>query len=118
MRARIVLLLAAACAIAAVASLGEAPEPPPRGPFGLCLVTTANGKPARLRRFQTDAQCAECHRRQHEELAGSMHSVAHEDRFYRLFAERARAEAGDEIYAFCSGCHTAAGIVTGLVPGT
>ena len=45
-----------------------------------------------------------------------MHSAAHTDPLYRSFAETARKEAGDKIYAFCSGCHSPAGVASGLIP--
>lgn len=95
-----------------------ASTPPPRGPFGLSLVTTVDGKPVAHEGFTTSEECALCHERQVEEFDGSLHSVSHHDPLYRAFAELARKEAGEATYAYCSGCHTPAGVVSGLVPGT
>lgn len=95
-----------------------ASTPPPRGPFGLSLVTTTDGKPVAHEGFATSEDCALCHERQVEEFDGSLHSVSHHDPVYRAFAELARKEAGEEVYAYCSGCHAPASVVSGLVPGT
>jgi len=45
-----------------------------------------------------------------------MHPASHTDPFYRGFAKLARKEAGDKTYAFCSGCHSPAGVVSGFIP--
>jgi hypothetical protein len=89
---------------------------PPHGPFGHTLVSTPDGKPAEIDSFFTNATCAVCHQRQFNELKGSMHSAAHEEPLYRRFAELARKEAGAKVYTYCSGCHSAAGVVSGLIP--
>jgi Cytochrome c554 and c-prime len=102
--------------IVALVATGESPKEPPTGPFGLSRVTTVDGKPADIEDFFLNEDCALCHERQDREMAGSMHSIAHTDRFYAAFAELAREEAGEEVYALCSGCHTPAGVVSGLVP--
>lgn len=88
----------------------------PRGPFGLSLVASANGKPTNIKAFEPSETCAECHPRQWDELKGSLHSVTHRDTLYRRTAELARKEAGQEVYAYCSGCHTPQGVASGLVP--
>ena len=92
--------------------------PPPSGPFGLSLVTTPDGKPVAHEGFATSEDCALCHERQVEEFDGSLHSVSHHDPVYRAFAELARKEVGEATYAYCSGCHAPASVVSGLVPGT
>jgi hypothetical protein len=94
----------------------ESDAPIPRGPFGLSRVTTADGAHASIDDFFLSSDCALCHERQWHEMRGSMHSVAHEDPFYRRFAEMARREAGEEAYTYCSGCHSPAGVVSGLIP--
>lgn len=93
-------------------------DPAARGAFGLSRVTTADGKAAPIAGFGVLDDCSTCHARQAEEFEGSFHSRSHRDPFYRAFAELARAEAGPEIYAWCSGCHAPAGVVAGLIPGT
>jgi len=93
-------------------------ENPPRGPFGFSLVASETGAPLDVADFAPYDDCAGCHERQWEELEGSMHSIAHTDSLYRNTAELARQEAGEEIYAYCSGCHSPQGVTTGLIPGT
>jgi hypothetical protein len=90
---------------------------PPHGPFGHTLVSTPDGKPAEIDSFFTNDTCAVCHPRQFKELKGSMHSAAHEEPLYRRFAELARTDAGEKMYTYCSGCHSPAGVVSGLIPG-
>jgi hypothetical protein len=92
------------------------PDQPAEGPFGYTLLKTADNKPADVGLFFLDTDCAVCHPRQLKELQGSMHSAAHSDPLYRSFAETARREAGPKVYAFCSGCHSAAGVASGLIP--
>ena len=94
------------------------PKEPPVGPFGLSRVTTPDGKPVPAAGFTTSEDCSACHARQTEEFEGSFHSVSHRDPLYRAFAELARKEAGERVYAYCAGCHAPAGVVSGLVPGT
>lgn len=89
-----------------------------RGPFGLSLVATGDGKPVAPESFGVLDDCSVCHARHAEEFDGSLHSVAHHDSLYRAFAEMARREAGEEVYAYCSGCHAPGSVVSGLVPGT
>jgi hypothetical protein len=91
-------------------------DAPPRGPFGLSLVASADAEPVDIEAFVTNDTCGFCHERQYEEMHGSMHSVAHRDSLYRATAEMARREAGPEVYALCSGCHTPQGVASGLVP--
>ncbi len=92
------------------------PQKPPVGPFGLSRISTPDGAPASINSFIPSDVCGVCHERQWKELQGSMHLAAHSEPLYRGFAELARKEAGDEIYAFCSGCHSPAGVVSGLIP--
>ncbi|MBI5362543.1 MAG: hypothetical protein HZA53_05140 [Planctomycetes bacterium] len=94
------------------------PAPAHRGPFGLSMVSTPDGKPVPIEGFGVLDDCSLCHPRQAEEFDGSFHSRAHEEPFYRAFAELARAEAGEATYAWCTGCHSPAAVVSGLVPGT
>jgi len=84
--------------------------------FGLTRLATADGKTASVDDFQLDRGCGFCHSRQNREASGSMHSVAHTDPLYRAFALLAKEEAGDEVYGWCSGCHSVAGVVTGYLP--
>ena len=92
-------------------------EPPkPLGPFGLSQLNTSDGKRASIDDFYLSQDCALCHPRQWTELRGSMHAVAHEDSLYRHFAELARKEAGEDVYTYCSSCHSPAGVATGLIP--
>ena len=88
----------------------------PLGPFGLSQINTRDGKRASIDDFYLSQDCSLCHPRQWTELRGSMHDVAHEDSLYRHFAELAREEAGEEVYTYCSSCHSPAGVATGLIP--
>jgi len=87
------------------------------GEFGLTQIATPDGRTASIGNFYTDRACGLCHTRQLREASGSMHSVAHTDPLYRAFALLAKEEAGDEVYGWCSGCHSAAGVVSGYLPG-
>jgi hypothetical protein len=91
---------------------------PPRGPFGYSLITSEQGEKLDVEGFVFDEECESCHERHGEEVGGSMHALAHADPLYRRMAELARAEAGEEIYAYCSGCHSPQAVVTGLIPET
>lgn len=119
----LVLLAVLALVASAVAEARQQGRMPldgaaPRGQFGLSRVTTRSGKDASIQDFFVSSDCALCHPRQWSELKGSMHSVSHHDPLYRHFAEMARREAGEEVYAYCSGCHSPAGVVSGLIPDT
>jgi cytochrome c553 len=94
----------------------KSPAQPPTGPFGLSMIRTADQALADLDLFQATETCGVCHPRQFEELKGSMHLASHTDPLYRATAELARKEAGPKVYAFCSGCHSPAGVLTGLIP--
>jgi hypothetical protein len=105
--------------LAATVGRPAAPEPaaaPPTGPFGLSMIRTADLARADLDLFQATETCGVCHPRQLHELQGSMHLASHTDPLYRALAELARKEAGPKVYAFCSGCHSPAGVLTGLIP--
>ena len=91
---------------------------PPMGPFGYSMITSEDGAPLDTEDFAPYEDCEECHERQWEELEGSMHVISHTDPIYRSTAELALLEAGEEIYAYCSGCHAPQGVTTGLIPGT
>ena len=93
-------------------------EEPPRGPFGLSMVTTVSGEKADIEDFHPNRTCSICHKTPRNEMRGSMHAATHTDPFYRAFAELAREEAGEEVYTYCSGCHAPSGVVSGLIPGT
>ncbi len=92
------------------------PDKPPVGQFGLSRIATANGKPADIDAFLSSDTCGVCHEREQKELQGSLHLASHTEPLYRGFAELARTEAGDGVYAYCSGCHSPAGVVSGLIP--
>lgn len=92
------------------------PDQPPQGPFGYSMVRMADDSPADINAFLPSGFCGVCHKREAKELKGSMHSASHTDPLYRGFAELAREEAGDKVYAFCSGCHSASGVVSGFIP--
>ena len=92
------------------------PATPPVGPFGLSRVATEDGKPLDIDSLVSSETCGVCHERDWKEFQGSMHSAAHTEPFYRGFALLARKEAGDKVYAYCSGCHSAAAVVSGLIP--
>jgi hypothetical protein len=98
--------------------VAELPENPPRGPFGYSLIAAEGGAQLGIGDFAPYEECGDCHERQWEELQGSMHVISHTDPLYRSTAELAREEAGEEIYAYCSGCHAPQGVTTGLIPGT
>lgn len=113
----LLIIVVSAGAWAALDAQPKTPDKPPVGPFGLSRITTANGEPADIDFFLSNETCGVCHEREFKELQGSMHSAAHTEPLYRSFAELARKEAGNQIYAFCSGCHSSAGVVSGLIPG-
>lgn len=92
------------------------PATSPVGPFGLSRISTGDGTPLDIDTFVSSESCGVCHEREWKEFHGSMHSAAHGEPLYRGFAELARKEAGDKVYAYCSGCHSPAGVVSGLVP--
>jgi hypothetical protein len=94
----------------------QTPQKPPVGPFGLSRISTPEGAPASIDLFIPSEICGVCHERQWKELQGSMHLASHSEPLYRSFAELARKEAGDEVYAYCSGCHSPAGVVSRLIP--
>jgi hypothetical protein len=98
--------------------VAEPLESPPMGPFGYSMIASEDGAPLDAGDFAFYDDCAECHERQSEELEGSMHVISHTDPIYRRTAELARLEAGEEIYAYCSGCHAPQGVTAGLIPGT
>ncbi len=105
--------------LAAAIGRSAAPKPPaepPSGPFGLSMIRTADDAKADIDLFQPTETCGVCHPRQLEELTGSMHLASHTDPLYRSMAELARKEAGPKVYAFCAGCHSPAGVLTGLIP--
>ncbi|MCK6448912.1 MAG: hypothetical protein L6Q99_21155 [Planctomycetes bacterium] len=106
----------AALALAIGLSFGAREPQEHRGRFGLTRLDTADGERASLDGFFPSSDCALCHPRQWNELSGSLHSVSHHDPLYRAFAELARKEAGPEVYASCSGCHSPAGVASGLIP--
>ena len=80
------------------------------------MIRTADQAQADIDLFQPTETCGVCHPRQLEELTGSMHLASHTDPLYRAMAELARKEAGPKVYAFCAGCHSPAGVLTGLIP--
>lgn len=94
----------------------QTPATHPVGPFGLSRISTGNTKPVDIDSMLPSESCGVCHEREWKEFQGSMHSAAHGEPFYRGFAELARKEAGAEVYAFCSGCHSPTGVVSGLIP--
>ena len=94
--------------------LPEAPE----GPFGYSMVASEDGRALDIDGFMFNEECESCHERHAEEIFGGMHGLAHTDPLYRRSAELARAEAGEEIYTFCSGCHSPQGVASGLIPAT
>jgi hypothetical protein len=100
----------------------EAAEPAPevihKGPFGLSMISTSDRKPLAEGAFTENDECGGCHERILKELSGSMHAIAHTDPLYRATAELARKEAGQEVYAYCSGCHSPQGVTMGLIPDT
>jgi hypothetical protein len=91
---------------------------PPEGAFGYSMLASEDGGRLAIEDFVPYEDCADCHERQWEELEGSMHSLAHTDPIYRATAELARAEAGQEMYTYCSGCHSPQGVSSGLIPDT
>ncbi len=105
-------------AVPAKGGVAKRLENPPRGAFGYSLVASETGAPLDVEDFAPYDDCADCHERQWEEMEGSIHTIAHTDPLYRNTAELARKEAGEEIYAYCSGCHSPQGVTTGLIPST
>jgi hypothetical protein len=90
--------------------------PPPMRQFGYGLISTPDGEPVDAIGFLANESCAICHERQAREFMGSMHSASHDDPLYRRFAEAARKEAGEAVYAYCSTCHAPVGVASGLIP--
>jgi hypothetical protein len=115
---RLSKILGLAMGIGLLAAAVGRPAEPPTGPFGLSMIRTANQAPADLDLFQAAETCGVCHPRQFAELKGALHLASHTDPLYRALAELARKEAGPKVYAFCSGCHSPAGVLTGLIPAT
>ena len=115
---RFPLTILALWILAAVATAAEpaGKSTPAAGPFGDTLVRTADGERADVEFFFLNKDFAVCHPRQLEEIQGSLHSAAHTDPLYRRLAETVRREAGERTYTFCSGCHSAPGVVSGLIP--
>jgi len=99
-----------------LAAEAKRPDVAPEGPFGYSLTRTGDDAPVDINSFLPSGFCGICHERELKELRGSMHPASHTDPFYRGSAELARKEAGDKIYAFCSGCHSPAGVVSGFIP--
>jgi len=81
--------------------------------FGPSNLETASGKRADPDSFFEAEACGECHKQQFDDWSGSVHRRAHTDSIYRAFVELAREEAGEDVYRFCSSCHTPLAIVTG-----
>jgi hypothetical protein len=94
----------------------QTPGKPVGGAFGLSRISTADGTAADIDSFLSSETCGFCHEREAKELQGSMHSASHGEPLYRSFAELARKEAGDGVYTYCSGCHSPAAVVSGLIP--
>ena len=113
---RVVVAIWLAAVVVVYSAEPQRPAKPPEGPFGLSMIRTADNSPADLDLFQDTETCGVCHPRQLEELKGSMHLASHTDPLYRATAELARKEAGPKVYAFCSGCHSPAGVLTRLIP--
>jgi hypothetical protein len=103
-----------AAAAAGAAALGG-DEPP--GPFAPSRLTTSTGEKLAEDWGYASEDCAGCHPVQHAEWKGSLHSRAHNDGLYLAFAKRARAEGGEAMYRFCSGCHAPAAVASGEIPG-
>jgi hypothetical protein len=99
-----------------IAEEAKAPDQPPEGPFGYTLIRTADDALTDVDFFLPNESCQVCHERHFKEVEGSMHSAAHVDPLYRRFAEIAREEAGEKVYTYCSGCHSPAGVTSGLIP--
>lgn len=111
-------LVCATALLACIAwSLPQDPQEPPHGPFGLSLVRTTSGEPVDVEAFFPSRTCSICHKKQRTDFNGSMHSVTHTDRYYRMFAELAREETSEAVYTYCSGCHAPQGVVSGAIPG-
>lgn len=110
------MLLLLVCLWGSLHAAPRTPAQPLLGPFGLSRLMTADGAPADIDSFLSSETCGVCHERELKEWKGSLHSAAHAEPLYRSFAELARKEAGDKIYAYCSGCHSSAGVVSGLIP--
>ena len=111
-----ILMVILAAGPVGIAEETKAPDQPPEGPFGYTLIRTADDALADIDLFLSNESCQVCHERQFKEVNGSMHSAAHVDPLYRRFAELARKEAGEKVYTYCSGCHSATGVTTGLIP--
>jgi len=118
MRKAAAILLLTAGLLGAGSVLGREAEEPPRGRFGFALIGTEDGKRLTADQLLGDNSCAACHPRQTAETKGGLHAGAHIDPLYRSFALLARKEVGDEMYTFCSACHSPLGVVTGAIPGT
>jgi len=100
------LLLPAPLLLLAIALAQDSP------PFAPSLIRTATGKPADPDDYFEAKDCGECHRDQYAQWEGSLHSRAHEDSIYLAFAELARKEGGEDLYRFCSGCHSPISVAT------
>lgn len=86
------------------------------GPFGRSKLSTVSGTYLDGDAYFEAGDCGECHAQQYRDWRGSLHHAAHHDPLYRAFAERARAEGGDELYLFCSACHAPNAVGAGEIP--
>lgn len=99
-----------------VAEITGRPDHAPFFPLG-ARVDAAGGMAAKGSFLAAD-QCVTCHEDHFKEWSQSIHARAWTDRFYRALLTRVVADGGPAYRQACTGCHTPAGVLEGVVPGT
>lgn len=84
-------------------------------PFWPSRMLTASGRMADAARLPSSAECAECHRVEFEEWAGSLHAAADRDLVYEsaVDANEVIGRHGPERARFCEGCHAPNELLSG-----
>lgn len=86
-------------------------------PFWPSRVKTTDGRFANPKNIPSAADCKQCHVKEFEEWAGSLHAIAGRDAIYDKtidFNEHFKeASTGPEQIRFCEGCHEPAEVILG-----
>ena len=84
-------------------------------PFWPSRMTTANGRMSDPAHIPSAVECAECHSREFEEWAPSLHAVAGTDAIYEktVDANARLLRHGVEQGRFCEGCHAPGELLSG-----
>lgn len=84
-------------------------------PFWPSRLASATGRMSDPLRLPSSAECKECHEREFQEWAGSLHAIADRDLPYEATVEANEdlTRHGAEQARFCEGCHAPAELLTG-----